>query len=50
MFGYACGRYLMAKMTPSSDVMMMMMGAMPRAADSAIEGKAKMDGFQLANG
>jgi hypothetical protein len=45
MFGYARGGYLMAKTTPSPDVMTMMMDATPGAADSAIESEAKTFGF-----
>jgi hypothetical protein len=50
MFGYARGGYLMAKTTPSPDVMMMMTGTTLRAADAAAEGEARTNGLQSVNG
>jgi hypothetical protein len=42
IFGYTHGEYLMARMTPSPNLMMMIMDAMQGAVDLAAEGKAKM--------
>jgi hypothetical protein len=41
IFGYTHGEYLMARMTPSPNLMMMIMDAMQGAVDLAAEGEAK---------
>jgi hypothetical protein len=50
MFGYARGRYLMAKRPPLLMLRTMMTGAMPGAVDSAAKGKVYADDFKQAHG